>query len=63
MIDAPPLGEQLREYLRALIREAVEPLVALRLFTPLAEQQPLGLEPPQERIESPFVNVQSVFGE
>ena len=37
-IDAPPFGEQLGEYFRALIRQAVEPLVALGLFAPLAKE-------------------------
>ncbi len=44
-------------------RQAVEPLVAFALFPPLADEQTLGLQPAQQRIERAFVDDEAVFGE
>ena len=62
-VDALPFGQQLLEHLRALGRKAVEALVAAALLAPLAGQQPLGLEPPQQRIERAFVDLEAQLGQ
>ena len=59
-VDAPPFREQLLEHRRPLVRQAIEALVALALFPPLTQQQPLGFEPPQQGIERAFIDIQAV---
>src|ERR1700760_4295699 len=62
-VDGCPLDEQLLEGGGAGGREAVEALVALVLFTPFTDQQALGFEAAQERVEGALFNVDAVIGE
>ena len=47
----------------AVAGEAVKPLVALVFLAPLAGQQPLGLQAPQQRVERAFVDLQAALGQ
>jgi hypothetical protein len=58
-----PLGQELLQDDLALAREAVEALPALVLLAPLAGQQPLVLEPAQQRVQRALVDVQPVLGQ
>ena len=62
-VDASPFGEQLRQHLRASLRQPVEAFIALRVLPPLADQEPLGFEPAQQRVQRAFVHCQPVLGE
>src|SRR5262245_42725344 len=62
-IDAAPLGEQLRQHLLAVLRQAVEALVAFAFLAPLARQEPLRLEPPEQWVERAFVDREPVLAE
>src|SRR6202035_339035 len=57
-IDPVPLLQQLGKHRLPIGIQAIEPLVALVLFAPLALQQPLCLQPPQQRVERALVNRQ-----
>ena len=60
-VDPAPLVKQLREHFCAFFREAVEALGALFLFAPLALEEALRLEPAQQRVECPFVDLEALF--
>ena len=62
-VDGLPLLEQLGKDLLAVAGEAIEPLVALVFFAPLAGQQPLRLQAAQQRIKRAFVDLQAAFGQ
>src|ERR1700691_5763794 len=62
-VDGIPFLKQLAKHLRAIVREAIEPLVALFFFAPLAHQQPLRFEPAKKWVECAFVDSQTAFGE
>jgi hypothetical protein len=58
-----PLSQQLSEHVGPQRRDPVETLVALVLFAPLAYQQPLGLEPAQQRVERALLDLDALIGE
>ena len=58
-----PLLQQPGKDLPAIARKAVEPLVALFFLAPLAYEQALGFQAPQQRIERAFVDVQAALCE
>jgi hypothetical protein len=60
-VDPTPLGKQLPEHFRAFFREAVEAFGAFFLFAPLALEEALRLEPAQQRVERPFVDLEPLF--
>ena len=62
-VDAPPLDDEQRQHLQAHAREAVEALVALGFFAPLADEQALCFQPAEQRIERALVDDEAVFGE
>src|ERR1035438_6587111 len=62
-VDGVPFLKQLGEDLLAVRGEAIEPLIALFLFAPLAGQQSLGFQAPQQRVERAFVDDQAVVGQ
>jgi len=62
-VDALPFGEQLFEDDFAVGREAVETLVAPVLLAPFADQEALGLEAAEQRVERAFVDGEAETGE
>src|SRR5277367_5649240 len=62
-IHVLPLRDQLFENDLAVFRKPVKPLVALVFFAPLADQQALRLEAPQQRVEGAFIDGHAVVGE
>src|SRR6476661_1934710 len=62
-IDGTPFVQQLREDCLAFAREAIEALVALVLLPPDTLQQPLRLQPPQQRIERVLFNVHALVSQ
>src|SRR5215831_2825024 len=60
-IDALPLRQQLFQDHFAVGGEPVKPFVALLFFAPFAEQQPLALQAPQQRVQRAFVNCHALF--
>src|SRR6185437_1953708 len=46
-----------------VVRKSVKPLIALFFLTPLAHQQPLAFQAPQQRIERAFVDLEAVLRE
>ena len=62
-VEAAPLDEEQRQHALALDRQPVEPLVAFALFPPLADEQPLGFQPAQQRVKRAFVDHEAVFRE
>ena len=51
----------MRQHLRARLGQAVETLIALSLFAPLADEQALAFEPSEQRIERALVDSQPVI--
>src|SRR5580704_1466297 len=62
-VNALPLGQQLLQNRFAIGGQAIETLVALILFAPLADQQALRLEAAKQGIERAFVNRHAVFSQ
>src|SRR5215469_831660 len=62
-VDPLPLAEKLIQNLFAVCRQTVKALVALVLFAPLAHEQSLAFKPAEQRIQSPFIDLQSVIGQ
>src|SRR3954466_10409527 len=62
VVEGSPFGEELFQHAGAVLRETIEALVALALLAPLADQQPLRFEAPQQRIQRPLVDGKSVLG-
>src|ERR1039458_5734787 len=62
-VNVSPLDQQLLENQLAVGREAVETLVALVLFPPLADQQALGFQTAKQRIQRALVNGHAMIGE
>src|SRR5262245_23780918 len=60
-VDALPLRQQLLQDRLAVARQAVETLPAFLLLAPLAREQPLALEAPQERVERALVDREAVL--
>src|SRR6185503_7119288 len=58
-IEALPLGAQPLQRVCAFGREAIEPLVPFVFFAPLADQQTLALETPEQRIQRALVDRQA----
>jgi hypothetical protein len=63
VIDVLPLLEELLEYDLARFGQLVKTLVPLRVFTPLADEKPLGFEPAKQRVKRSFVDLNALFGE
>src|SRR3954454_10155255 len=59
-IDGLPLGDEEIQHASAIRGQLVEPLGALVLLTPLAGQQALTLEAPQQRIQRAFFHEQTL---
>jgi len=54
-VDALPFGEQRLQNGFALRGEAIKAFVAFVFFAPFADQEALGFEAAQQRVESAFV--------
>jgi hypothetical protein len=63
VVDGGPLGEELGEGGLAIGGEAVEALVALVFFAPLAGEEALGFEAAEEGIEGAFFDGEAFVGE
>jgi len=62
-VDVVPLLEQMGQDLLAVGGEAIEAFVAFLFFAPLADEEALGFEASQERIEGALVDDQAMIGE
>lgn len=62
-VNALPLFEQLTKDALAVARKAVKTFVALFLFTPFADEEPLALQTAEKRIEGIFVDRHTKVGE
>ena len=60
-VDGLPLFQQLAKNLLSFAREPIEPLVALFFLAPLAHQQPLCLQPAEQRVKRALINLQASF--
>lgn len=63
VINVLPFLQELVQYGFALFGKLVETLVALGVFTPLANEKTLSFEPAQERVQRSFVYLNTLFGE
>jgi hypothetical protein len=61
-VERVPFRKQLFKNLFSFGGEAVEALVAFLMFAPFADQEGLGLEPPQQGIEGAFVDFETMLG-
>src|SRR6476646_5969394 len=62
-VDGAPFRAQLPQDAYPFRGQLVETLLALVLLTPLAGEEPLGLEAPEQGIEGALVDGQAVVGE
>src|SRR5882757_10900854 len=56
-VHALPFRHELFQDQLAIVREPVKPLVPLVLLPPLAGEQTLAFEPPQQGIEGAFIDI------